>query len=99
EMAYLRGGKLESAHIQDYNVYRWIEGLVCFNNESFLNIMTKFEKCYGITIKVENKNVLSYRCTGKFRQTDGVNYALRVLQKDVNFVFERDRDKHIIYIK
>lgn len=32
-------------------------------------------------IRIENKAVMNYRCTGKFRHSDGVRYALRVLQK------------------
>lgn len=42
---------------------------------------------------------MSYRCSGKFRHSDGVQYALRVLQKDVDFKFTRDEENHIIYIK
>ena len=42
---------------------------------------------------------MNYRCTCKFRHSDGVLYALRVLQKDVDFQFVRDEENHIIYIK
>ncbi|MZV02884.1 DUF4974 domain-containing protein, partial [Escherichia coli] len=54
---------------------------------------------YGVEIRIENKAVMNYRCTGKFRHSDGVRYALRVLQKDVDFQFVRDEENHIIYIK
>ena len=40
-----------------------------------------------------------YKRQGKFRHSDGVRYALRVLQKDVDFQFVRDEENHIIYIK
>ena len=52
-----------------------------------------------INIYITNKQVQKYLYTGKFRQTDGVDYALRVLQKDIKFAYERDDDNHIIYIK
>lgn len=99
EMAILEHGKLKSIPIEDYNAYRWKEGLICFKDETFSNIMSKFEKCYGVTIKIENKKVSDSRYSGKFRQSDGISYALRVLQKDVKFTFERNEDNQIIYIK
>lgn len=99
QIAYLENGKLNVTTIKDHNIYKWKDGLICFNNESFENIMKKLEKYYGVDIKVENPNVLNYQYTGKFRQSDGIMYALKVLQKDVNFKFSRDLVNHIIYIK
>ena len=29
--------------VEDYNPYRWKEGLICFSDESFPNIMKDFE--------------------------------------------------------
>ena len=78
---------------------RWKEGLICFKNETFTFIMKDFEKYYGLTIQVKNKNVFKYVYTGKFRQTDGIDYALRVLQKDIKFTYQRDDENQIIYIE
>ncbi len=41
--------------VEDYNPYRWKEGLICFSDESFPNIMKDFEKYYGVKIVIENK--------------------------------------------
>lgn len=97
--AYLENGRLKVVPVDDYNPYRWKEGLICFRNETFRNIMKDFEKYYGINIQVENKRVLKYFYTGKFRQADGIDYALRVLQKDILFQYRRDDEQHIIFIK
>lgn len=96
---YLEAGKLHMASVDDYNPYRWKEGLICFKNESFTSIMKDFEKYYGLTVRVKNKKVLEYVYTGKFRQTDGIDYALRVLQKDINFSYQRDDENQTIYIE
>jgi hypothetical protein len=48
---------------------------------------------------VENNRVNDYAPTGKFRQSDGIDYALRVLQRGFPFRFERDEENHVIYIK
>jgi len=96
---FLQDGKLHVTAVDDYNPYRWKEGLICFKNETFTFIMKDFEKYYGLTIQVKNKNVFKYVYTGKFRQTDGIDYALRVLQKDIKFTYQRDDENQIIYIE
>ncbi|MDR1939121.1 MAG: FecR domain-containing protein [Tannerellaceae bacterium] len=85
--------------VDDYTVYRWVEGLICFKDESILAIMKEFEKYYGVRIYVRNQQILKYEYTGKFRHTDGVDYALRVLQRDVSFKYVRDDESQIIYIE
>lgn len=94
-----KNGKLTVEQVDDYNPYRWKEGLICFRTESFQSIMNDMEKYYGVSIVVENKNVLKYNFTGKFRQADGIDYALRVLQKDIRFRYERDDENRVIYIR
>ena len=61
--------------------------------------MKDFEKYYGMNILIENKDVLKRSYTGKFRQTDGIDYALRVLQKDIHFSYTYNHEKEMIYIK
>lgn len=99
QLAYLKNGQFYVEPITDYNAYRWREGLICFKEESFTNILRKFEKCYDIKIVNELPGVQSISYSGKFRQTDGILYALRVLQKDIRFTFTRDEDNQTIYIK
>ena len=96
--ALLVDGLFIIEQVTDYNPYRWKEGLICFRNESFKQIMTEFKKYYGVDIIVRNKEVQKVLYTGKFRQTDGINYSLRVLQRDILFKYNRDDEKQIIYI-
>lgn len=99
QMAYCENGKFVTEQIKDYNPYRWKEGLICFDNISFPEIMREFERYYEVKIFIENENVNDYLCTGKFRLSDGVDYALRILQKDVVFSYEREDSSPVIYIK
>lgn len=93
------GDSLRVEVVDDYAPYRWVEGLICFRNESIPAILEKFEKYYGVRIHVKNPGILPYTYTGKFRHTDGVDYALRVLQKDIRFKYTRDDELRIIYIE
>lgn len=97
--AYLEDGELKVVPVEDYNIYRWKEGLLCFTNETFATIMKDFENYFEVTIKVSNQKVSEYYYTGKFRQSDGIDYALRVLQRDISFTYTRDDESRIIYVK
>lgn len=95
----LKDNKLLISSISDYDQFRWREGLICFKNVFFKELMVRFEKYYGMSIIVENKRLNDYACTGKFRVSDGLDNALRILQQDAGYTFERDDDNLIIYIK
>ncbi|GHV20079.1 anti-sigma factor [Bacteroidia bacterium] len=93
-----KDGSLTVSKIPNYDIFRWKEGLICFKDDQFGDIMYEFEKCYGMKIIVNNKKIMKYIYTGKFRQSDGIEHALRVLQKSMYFRYERDDDKYTIYI-
>ena len=94
----LKDGKLVVSKIDDYNVYRK-EGLYCFKNKPFARIMEDLERYYDLKIQLDKKSIEGVALTGKFRISDGLDYALRVLQKDVAFTYRRDKDNDVIYIK
>jgi ferric-dicitrate binding protein FerR (iron transport regulator) len=99
EKATLKDGKLQIEPVDDYTRYRWREGLICFSKASFVEIMHDFEKYYGVSVRVKNARAMKYSYTGKFRYTDGIDYALRVLQKDIRFTYRRDDETQILYIE
>ncbi|WFE86422.1 FecR family protein [Parabacteroides chongii] len=92
-------GKLVVKEIDNYDVYRWRDGLLCFEHIAFNDLMKEFEKTYDIQIINKNKHLENYICSGKFRITDGIDFILHVLQKDASFSFHRNSDNTIIYIK
>lgn len=98
EKVNVQGGNLIVSKIDDISTYRWKEGLICFQKTPFQSIMKKFEKCYDIKIVIQNNKMLDYSFTGKFRQADGVEYALNLLQKDIHFQYNKDDRENIIYI-
>ena len=91
-------GFLRKAKITSFDRYRWKDGLICLDDEPFDRLMKKFAEYYDINIIIENKAYNKYHCTGKFRMNDGVDYALKVLQRDVKFNYKRNDDTHTITI-
>lgn len=99
EKASLDNNKLFLSTITNTDQYLWKEGLIAFNNEKLEDIIINLEKYFDVEIKIETTNIPTLTYTGKFRQSDGVDYALRVLQKSINFTYERDEESGIIKIK
>lgn len=92
-------GLLQKNSIDSPDRFRWKDGLICLDDVPFEVLMNKFATYYDIRIKIENPKVLDYRCTGKFRQSDGVEYALRVIQRDLKFTFAREDEDNTITIQ
>lgn len=69
---------------------RWTEGLICFEDKKFVELMKDFEKYYGVQINVNNKDLQNHEISGKLRIKDGVDHALRALQKNITFNYEKN---------
>lgn len=95
----LKSGRLVVSKIDDFNVYRWKEGLYCFKGKPFAEIMQDLERYYDLKIQLDKQSIARVALTGKFRISDGLDYALRVLQNDVAFTYKRDKENDVIYIK
>lgn len=92
-------GSMKISAISDYDAFCWTEGIISLKNDSFESIMKKFEKYYGVTIKIECDNFAGVSYSGKFYHSDGLQYALKVLQRDIDFTYVSEQENHIIYIK
>ena len=79
----------------------WTGGkmVICFEDIRFADLMKRFEKTYDIRIVIQNKSLHDYKCSGKCRVSDGVDFILQVLQRSTRFTFSRSDDNTIIYIK
>lgn len=93
-----RNGELCKSPIDNYDVYRWREGLICFKETRFADLMRQLEKKYGVRILINNEAVKEKVFSGKFRTTDGIDNALRLLQKEGHYTFEWDENKTTVCI-
>lgn len=99
QKAEWRNSEMVVDSIRSLDNYRWKEGLICFENIRFTDLMKRFEKTYDIRIVIQNKRLDDYKCSGKCRVSDGVDFILQVLQRSTRFTFSRNDDNTIIYIK
>lgn len=85
--------RLVVSAIGNEDSYQWRVGFISFRDERLDAILKQFEKSFGIRINIHNRSLFEHTYTGKFRQSDGVDYALRVLQRDINFRYSKG-DEH-----
>ena len=94
-----RLGRLVRTRLTDMGRFRWTEGLICLNDVPFGELLERFSDYYDIRILLKNPKLYDVRCTGKFRQSDGIDYSLHVLQRFVNFRYTHDEERHTIEIR
>lgn len=98
ETARLENNQLVVEAIADREKFLWRDGLIAFNHKRLEEILYSLEKYFDVEIEIATTALPQHTYSGKFRQSDGVDYALRVLQKSIHFGFERDDETGKIYI-
>lgn len=99
EKVSIKNNEILVEAIEDTGKYLWKDGLIVFNDKSLEEIIHSLERYFDVEIKIDSSTLPQLTYTGKFRQEDGVDYALRVLQKSINFIYERNEVSRVIEIK
>lgn len=99
ETLSFKNGMFTKGNINDYNYFKWREGLICFEKENLGSLFAKLELYYDIRIVNKNKSLTEGAYTGKFRIRDGVEHVLRVLQLKHQFKYTKDDETNIIVIE
>ena len=99
QKSVLVDNKLLVSKITDRDEYLWRDGLIAFKSKELEEILLTLEKYFDVDIQILTDKLPQHTYTGKFRQSDGVDYALRVLQRSIRFNYERDEETGTIYIK
>lgn len=92
-------GQCKKTVLPSYEYLRWKEGLYCFDDSEFKYILSRMEQYYNVKITVLNPKLLNYRCTGKFKEQDGIEHVLKVIQKDHKFTYQINEEGDSIIIK
>lgn len=99
QKAILKDNVMQLLAIDGDEAYLWRNGLIGFKNKKLADIFPVFEKSFNVKINVLNQSLTQTTYTGKFRQSEGVDYALRILQRSLDFTYYRDDETGTIYIK
>ena len=99
ECVELKDNKLVKRPMGNTDFLLWKEGIYAFDDVPFEDIIKKFELYYDIVITVNNSKLMKYKFSGKFRQRDGVESALRTLRKVHYFTYIKDEENNNIVIR
>ncbi len=92
-------GYLVKKVMTDADDFLWKEGIYHFDDMPFSAIIEKLQLYYDVQIHVANKALLARKFTGKFRQRDGIESVLKVIQMGYPFTYHKSEDGSNIYIK
>ena len=100
EEVRLAGRRLNLNAIGSMDDYLWTEGMISIKGLSFGELMHKFEKSFGVKIRIDRVRMpeVDYN-HGKIRISDGVDSALRLLQMASDFTYTRSEDNGTIVIR
>ena len=98
ENVTLEGKHLCLAQIDNDEEYLWTNGIISLTDQSFSELMHRFEKTFGVTIRIEREPSIRIG-QGKIRQSVGIDNALQVLQRFADFEYEKDEQNNTITIR
>lgn len=98
QKASLISGRLTTTNLETDDDFLWRNGIYVFKNEPLITVFRKLEQYYQVSIEVKSKVISSYKCTGKFRQKEGIEHIIKVLQNANDFNYKRDEEKNTIVI-
>lgn len=94
----LCGGHLQVGDVVDADAYRWTEGIINLTGQTFAELMERFEKAFGVTIRLEREPSIHIG-QGKIRQSIGIDNALQVLQQFADFSYDKDEQTNTVTIR
>ncbi|MDL2256470.1 FecR domain-containing protein [Parabacteroides sp. OttesenSCG-928-K15] len=94
----IKGRQMLVDKIPDPAYFLWTEGVYSFHNEPLINILRKLELYYDVKIEVKDPSIYTWEYTGKFRQRDGIDEILRIINKIHKFTIEKDEENNKIIL-
>lgn len=99
EMVRLVNGHLVPSKVADLDALCWTEGYINIRNVAFEELMERFENVYDVRIVIDRPTMpaIGY-ASGKIRISEGVDFALHLLQQACDFSYTKDVASNTITI-
>lgn len=99
EMVQLINGHLIPSHVSDLDALCWTEGYINLRGVAFEELMERFENAFDVRIVIDRADIprIGYS-SGKIRISEGVDFALRLLQEACDFTYTKDPASNTITI-
>jgi len=98
-VAWADGRLVKTLLAADADDFLWKEGIYFFDDAPFSAMVEKLQLYYDVQIHVSNRALMLRKFTGKFRQRDGIENVLKIIQMGYPFVYQKSEDGSNIYIQ
>lgn len=96
----LVGGNLCKSRVADFRELCWTEGVIHIRTMPFDELMQRLERTYNVQIVIDRPTLPEIEVkSGKIRISEGVEYALHILQKVSDFSYTYDEESNQIVIR
>jgi ferric-dicitrate binding protein FerR (iron transport regulator) len=79
--------------------FLWKDGIYSFHNERLGDMLKKLERYYDVEIVAEDPSIAHRKYTGKFRQREGIDEIIRMIQKIHRFKVNKDEENNVFTLK
>lgn len=99
QMVRMEKGKLALSQMENQNAYLWTDGIVSVTGVPFDELIRQLERAYGVNIVMRCETIpeIHYAYL-KFRISDGIEHAFRILRRRCDFTYSYDEATGIYYI-
>ena len=98
EQVTIRDGSMKVSPISQYDHFLWKEGVYSFDDEKLIDILKKLEIYFDVKIVIRDPSIYQWEYTGKFRQRDGIDQILRMIQRIHKFNIQKDEENNVIIL-
>jgi len=99
QMVRLENGELVRSAMDNQDAYLWTNGIVSVTGATFDEALKMLERAYGVKIVMRRSSIPEIHYSYlKFRVSDGIEHALRILQRRCDFKYTYDEASGIYYI-
>lgn len=96
----LVGGNLCKSRVADFRELCWTEGVIHIRTMPFDELMQRLERAYNVQIVIDRPTLPEIEIrSGKIRISEGIEYALQMLQKVSDFTYCYDEENNRIEIR
>ncbi len=100
QMVYMCGDRLQRCTITCDDDYLWTRGIISITDLDFGSLMTKFERAFGVKIDIRRETMPELRfISGKMYVCEGIENALRTLQRGCDFSYTLDQETGVVVIR
>ncbi len=100
QKVYMKDGRLLRAAIDTKDEYMWPDGIISIGGVDFCTLMARFERAFGVNIEIcrEDMPVLNF-ISGKMYVCEGIENALKTLQKGCDFSYTLNQSDNSVTIR